>query len=390
MSVVRVAPTRQLVTRRGRHRTATRVRVDGVARPLWFSTRGDVPFLDRNRGDVWFPPLLLLAMRRGERLVLKDPVSAELRASMEQVQDVMIGWYPDRFSRVEVTAPPPEPSAPARSGLLRRRTPDERVAATCFTAGVDSFFSLVDHRDEIGALVYAFGLDVPLHMTEATRRVRLQLAAVAGESGTRLLTTRTNIRTFLGSQVSWGFESHGAVLASIGALFSPVVSRLYIPSTHPAQADVPWGSHHRTDPLWSTARLDVVHQAPEVSRAGKVARLADDPIAQGHLRVCFKQFATTNCCRCMKCMRTMATLTLLDRLQKFDTFPEPLDLDHLAAQRLTTTNDLVQMSDLLALAERTPGHDDLRAVLAGLVGDYRERLAAGHEGWRPGQPPPGA
>ena len=367
-----------------------KVSIGDTKREMWFITAPDVPFVGHNRGDLWLPTLLMVAMRRGERLRLADPISAGRQADLRKVQDIFAAWYPKRMTRVKIVAPPAEPPPePERQGLLRRRrTPtDDRVSGTCFTGGVDSFNTLVKHKKTLGALVYGLGIDIPIRESEATERVGRQLTAIAEESGTRLLTAETNLRAFVGrNQVSWGFEGHGAVLASLGTLFSPVISKLYIPSTHSYAVPFPWGSHPLVDSLWSTRRLKVEHDGAESSRVGKIKRIADDATAQHNLRVCYKDFAETNCGRCMKCMRTMATLTLLERLDRFVTFTAPLDVDHFRSQVLKTENDIFQIRDAYEFATEVPGHDDIREALASLIAGYQEREAAGVAGWQPGDP----
>ena len=87
-------PTKQTVTDDGRHRTSARIRVGGETQEIWFETDATVPFLERNLGDLWLPPMLLLAMRRGDRLVMRDPISAGRRADLRKVQDIYCAWYP--------------------------------------------------------------------------------------------------------------------------------------------------------------------------------------------------------------------------------------------------------------------------------------------------------
>lgn len=380
--------TRQTVLEDGRHRTSVKVTYGETTRTIWFVTDPDIPFVDHNRGDIWLPTLLIMAMRRGERLRLADPISAGRRADLRKVQDIFTTWYPKRMTRVKVLAPDPEPTPEAKSLLRRRRdVPDDRVTASCFTGGVDSFNTLVKHKKTLGALVYGFGIDIPRHETEATERVGDQLARVADDSGLRLLTAETNIRRFLGHDVSWGFESHGAVLVSLGTIFSTVVSKLYIPSTHSYAVPFPWGSHPLVDGLWSTGRLKVEHDGAESGRSQKIQRIADDSTARRNLRVCYKEFSDTNCGRCMKCTRTMMALALLDRLDKFETFTAPLDLEHVRTQTLTTENDLFQYSNLQAMAAEVPGHEEIKDVVDSLLAGYEQRIAAGVGSWRPGDEP---
>ena len=358
-----------------------------TTKTIWFVTDPDIPFVDHNRGDIWLPPLLILAMRRGGRLRLADPISAGRRADLRKVQDIFTTWYPKRMTRVKVVAPDPEsPSGP--TSLLRRKrdVPDTRVTASCFTGGVDSFNTLVKHKKTLGALVYGFGIDIPKHETEAAERVGKQLAQVAEDGGLRLLSAETNIRRFMGHDVSWGFESHGAVLVSLGTIFSSVISTLYIPSTHSYAVPFPWGSHPLVDGLWSTRRLKVEHDGAESGRSQKIQRIADDSTAQRNLRVCYKEFSDTNCGRCMKCTRTMMALALLGRLDKFETFATPLDLDHVRTQKLTTENDLFQYTNLQAMAAGIPGHEGIKDVVdsllpaSGAPRSRSEQLAAGRRG----------
>ncbi len=77
----------------------------------------------------------------------------------------------------------------------------------------------------------------------------------------------------------------------------------------------------------------------------------------------------------MKCLRTMSTLELLGHLKDFQTFPNPLDIEKVAALRIKTRNDFIQFSDLLALSERVGGHEELRGALATILDHYPPLVA---------------
>ena len=285
MSDIRVGPTRTRVTAARNHRTVAWINYGGQAQRLWIQTSADIAFLEHDLGDIWLPAVLPLAMSRGEKIVLRDPISDQRREAAERVQDIFVSWYPKKLSRVAIQAPPSNTPRPRR--LRLRRKPDPRVAATCFTGGVDSFYTLLTNPD-VGAIVYGHGLDIPLkHRATAGRRVDAELQRVAQESGIDYFRARTNLREVFGKQVSWGFLTHGSVLASIGLVLSPVIESLRIPSTHLIGTDIAWGSHPSLDPLWSTDRLTVIHDGADASRVDKTRRLADEPLAQRHLRVCF-------------------------------------------------------------------------------------------------------
>ncbi len=343
---------------------------------MFVATPADVPFVTHDQGDIWLPAALLIAMRRGEDLVLRDPISDARRAALDQIQDVLVGWYPQRMRRVRVHAPPSDAPRGAK-GLVHGvadRTLRRRGTASCFTGGADSFYTLVTNPD-VDTLLYAFGLDVPLTQTAAIRRIDRDLRVVAAERGARYLWMRTNLRAVLkGARVLWGLEAHGSVLAALGTVASTRVSTLRIPATFTHGAGIPWGSDPDLDPLWSTERLRVIHDGADASRGTKVLRLAGEPLAQRHLRVCFAQFAVTNCGRCLKCLRTMATLSLVGRLDEFETFTNQLDLEHLQSLVLTNDTDVFQMRDLRRLAQAHPGHEDVEQVADSLIRAYEAEL----------------
>lgn len=371
VSVIRVGPTRTKVTSGGNHRTVAPIRYADRTERLWIATGPDIPFLEHDLGDVWLPAVLALAMRRGEDLVLRDPISDQRREAVDMVQDIFASWYPTKMTRVTITAPPS--NAPKRKWLRARRRED-RLEATCFTGGVDSFYSLLTNPD-VGAIVYGLGLDIPLSRHKASHRVDADLRQIAHESRVEYLWARTNLREVFGTRVSWGSMSHGAVLASLGLVLSPKIASLRIPASHTFDADFAWGSHPALDPLWSTDRLKVIHDGADTPRSEKTRRLADETLAQQHLRVCFLQFRQNNCSRCLKCMRTMATLSLLERLDDFPTFTEPLDLDRLQEHAITKRNEAFMMHDVLNLGAGVPGHEDLKAVIESMVTTYDDTFA---------------
>ena len=212
------------------------------------------------------------------------------------------------------------------------------------------------------------------------------LDLVEKEAGLPILKANTNLRKAMGTGISWGFESHGAVLSSLGTVFSTVISTLLIPSTYSYAVTMPWGTHPLVDPLWSTSRLSIVHEGAADNRVQKIQRIADSPLAQEHLRVCYKEFSDTNCGRCLKCVRTMIVLTLLGKFDRFSTFNAPLDIEHLRSLEARTENDIVQLRDAYEFSKTVPGHDDIRDGLALLLEKYRQREIAGTADWRPGDP----
>src|SRR5208337_2670196 len=78
------------------------------------------------------------------------------------------------------------------------------------------------------------------------------------------------------------------------------------------------------DPLWSTETTTFIHYCYGISRVEKARSLADNPLAQEYLRVCWEnRNGEYNCGRCNKCIQTMLALHLAGALSKFN-FPTTL------------------------------------------------------------------
>ena len=351
---------------RPKHLNVTRIEVDfgDRRRKFWYRVRR-IPHLERNLGDLSAPVVLLSAMRAGRDLVFEEPLSKSRLSGLARVQDVMTEWYPQRLQRVSISAPKPEKELP-RESLLRAGSPSPRTVS-CFTGGVDSFYSLATHP-ELGGIVFVDGLDVPLSAADSLKRVNKSNRGVAKASGIRYHRVESNVRYFLKhTGVSWGFEGHGAALSSVATLLSPRYGRFLLPSTHSEDIEIKWGSHPDLDPLWSTRTTEIIHDGGTATRVGKMTEIAANPLAQRFLRVCFMQHKQDNCGKCMKCLRTMATLELLGQLGNYQTFESTLDLDKLAELRLVLSNDFVQFNDLAQLGERVGGHEELRRAIATVI-----------------------
>ena len=110
------------------------------------------------------------------------------------------------------------------------------------------------------------------------------------------------------------------------------------------------------DPLWSTERTTIVHDAAGVSRADKLAFLAERPGALANLKVCFEADSEYNCGVCEKCMLTMVGLRAAGVREDLDGFAVPLDARRLAKHTVSDANrQLVpELVDRLADPEDRP------------------------------------
>jgi hypothetical protein len=243
------------------------------------------------------------AMARGEDITIDAPISARLRAGMDEVASVweplMPGWR-----RPEVRA-----DLADRSGL----TPS--LVAACFSAGVDSFYTVLRPRTE--------PIDTLLILREFTSHPGLLTMADEGVSrmstaarglGFEPIVVESNAFGFCAKHIPvhrvYSRAFSGAVLSAMALGLGAGIRRCLIAAGHPFGQDYPTG----IDPLvrcWSTESVEVRLDADGVERAEKIRLIANNPIVLDTLTVCpqiRKPGDGPNCRRCDKCVETSLLL----------------------------------------------------------------------------------
>ena len=203
-----------------------------------------------------------------------------------------------------------------------------------FTAGVDSFFSLL-HHDEmarlhrewnlrpIDDLIYVEGYDIPLGNRGSLDHKRAALESVAQETGKTLITLATNFRdTGLSLRKNtWGPIVHGPAVAASGLLLGHRWDTLLLSAAVAYDEFDPWGSTCLTDPLCSTLATRVWHYGAGSDRLRKIEFLASSDVAINHLHVCWRDASERNCGACEKCFRTLLALDMAGARERARTFP---------------------------------------------------------------------
>jgi hypothetical protein len=246
-----------------------------------------------------------------EPIELEGEISERFLSCLPTIQDIFSQWQPNlEFRAINVDARDNRTVAPGR-------------IATFFSGGMDSFFTLLKHREEITDLIFIHGFDISLGDTGLRENVSGHLQEVAAHFDVGLIEVETNLRDFF-SDIPWGI-SHGAGLATVGHLLSSEFSKLYIPSSYSYGELFPWGSHPLLDPLWSSDRLAFIHDGCEATRNDKARLISKSDIALQHLRVCWENpNSAYNCGVCEKCVRTMINLEVNGALERCDTFERSL------------------------------------------------------------------
>ena len=290
--------------------------VDGS--PLWF--RSGSPL--RPSVEAFASAALPSSLLTDRPLELDRPVSATWLTGARAIGDVMHEWW--GFHRVDpaVAAIVPDDDAAQRAPAAAPAAAPTRRVALCFSGGVDSFHALLTEPG-VSVLVSALGFDIPLADRTRWRAWRRSLDAIGRNTGVRVVTVATNVRTHpFASLAPWPM-SHGGALAALGHLLTPGVDELLVSASYPrAMPDARWGSHWRLDHHWSSGSLRVRHVGADLWRAEKLAAIADHQLVRDHLRVCWElTSAGLNCGTCEKCVRTQLVLARLGCLDAFTVFP---------------------------------------------------------------------
>lgn len=282
--------------------------------------------------DLTLPLALPPAMVTAGALRLEAPVSPRLLAAAAPIQEILSTWC-ELFRPVEVRARTYEPTRAASQ-------PPGRGVAAFFSAGVDSFHTVLREVDRITHLVFLRGFDIPHADPGVVDAASATARTVAAALGKPLIEVETDVHDFCDPIVEWK-RYFVAVLAAVGHLLTDRLERVLIPSEHSYADPVPWGGNPLLDPLWSSEALEVEHDGAAWRRVEKVADIASSELAMEHLRVCWMNSdGDYNCGRCEKCLRTMISLRAAGALERCATLPHEIDPAAVAALDLEDQNDI--------------------------------------------------
>jgi hypothetical protein len=268
------------------------------------------------------------------------------------VQDFFLNWKP-HYCRTQVINVTPNP---------RPLLPNGRVGLF-FSAGVDAFFTLMKHQDEITDLIFIRGFDIPLTEVALLDRVSEAIHRAAAGFNKHVIEIETNAASF-STYFLPGHQVYGSLLTSAGHLLYPQFSRIYISAAHTPETLAPNGSHPDLDPFWSSTGLTFIHDGLETRRIDKVASVVQSDIVLENLRVCLENRGSQyNCGRCQKCLRTMVALRMAGALERCKTFDRPLDLKRVARLRPQRQSRRVYFEEILQELEHTKADPDLEQAV---------------------------
>jgi hypothetical protein len=328
--------------------------------------------------ESFLSAFLLPAMALGRDLESAAPVCREWLHNIEGARKLAARWWD--FCGGSVHAPQHVATATAgEAGLF-------------FSGGVDAFHTLIASGRRLDKLIFIVGADTHLRDQRRRQQDRHLLESAASRKGLELIIVATNLRQHpLFRRIGW-WDSHGGALAGVahaltGSIGSAVVSG--------SVSMLPHGSHPDLIPAYSSGRLRMQTHASGMPRAEKLRLLLSDPVAMGHLRVCWEHKdadGAMNCGACEKCLRTLLEIeairpgasmelptfppgTLPERLARLRRIPRHLaPLWRSIAEGQTSPTIRAQIDALVRRAERGWRID--RPLPRGLTELYR-RLRAG-------------
>ncbi len=273
--------------------------------------------------------VLLPCMKSGEDIIIEGPVSKKLLANAKKIMDLVVSWNVG-LKKVNIKCHP-EPALGSNDKEMLEPVQHDKGSQTAsfFSAGVDSFYTYLKHKDKkdkIKNLILVHGFDIPLKNNDFFESVRKTVEQIAIDEKINAISVETNAGEIVEKYLIWDL-AHGGVLAAIGLFVGSGLSKIFIPAGLRKDELFPYGTHPDLDKLWSTENTEFVHDGTEYNRLGKIMNtVSKSSLALKYLRVCAQNIkGKYNCSRCYKCLQTMIELVCAGVIEKAETF-DKLDL----------------------------------------------------------------
>lgn len=320
---------------------------------LWFRVAKEYQEgLCTDRGDAYVVAMLYYAMVTGSDIFSKAPVSVDLLYHLNHYLIPTLCNDKSGFKRIKVIADP-----------IAEPYPTKGFIGTGMSCGVDSFFSLLKHSgaevfDEyrlthltylnMGSIFHpdniarGGSLEEFNSSAEDLYKEKLNNAREVSEScGLPLVYIESNLDTDIyrgGYGYTAVYRNCALILATQGLWGKYICSTAGWPLEF-YEPTLKAGSEHYETLLFtcfSNNTVTFIAGGGECTRIDKTRWLADFPLSQDYLDVCFK---FRNCGRCSKCYRTLLTLDVFDKL---DNFSKVFDIDNFNTLRDFKTESLLK------------------------------------------------
>ena len=298
---------------------------DGQKKELWFCYSDNYQPVALN-ADAFLIYLLRYGMIYNKDIVSKVPVHYELLNSINRLLIPAIHLSDVKHAKMKVSAPV----------LTEYNCHQAPGVITGFSAGVDSFYALLNHYqtgDKNLDVTHVFFFDFFRTDINAEVKTFNYCQKVAEEMGIPIIKIVTNVLRVL--NLDWyptHLYSHFAAVNSM----QNIVGKYYLASSFHV-TDIVMNNPLFVDPSHYELLLvkALHHKDMELYIEGSCTRfdktdfIADFPIVQNRLSVCWPR-PYDSCGICSKCVRTLVDL---DVLGKYDKFGAIFDLPHYKENR---------------------------------------------------------
>jgi hypothetical protein len=305
---------------------------------------------------------LLPAMKVEQALQVPGTVSPKLHAAIDSIQDIYHEWYPE-FQKIPVHG------EGKKSEVVGQATD----VGAFFSGGVDSFYTLLKHQDEIEKIILIHGFNQYYSDTlraSVTKTVR----QIARDFNKSLIEVETNVRELSDQYSDYTDHFVGIMLTSAGLFIHPQFRKIYIPSSFSYGQLHPAGTHPLLDPLWSIEDMTFVHDGCEANRAAKTARIAESETALRSLRVCFSSKDEYN--NCGRCQNTMLALQAAGALERCSTFEQKLDPEKVAGINIGHPENIHFFKENLQALEKSGKNGDIVEALRACIKNFEHKRMA--------------
>jgi 7-cyano-7-deazaguanine synthase in queuosine biosynthesis len=332
---------------------------------------------------VWF---LLQAMRSGCDLRLRDPVSADLLAHLDEAQAIIITLPVFAgLRRIRILADHIEPPLPP--------PPSGHPYAAAFGGGIDGWCTLLQNRDTVSHILHLHGIDQAFPDPTYKEMVSDWLRQSAERGGVGLIEADTNLRQVLVIELGgrWD-ETFSMAPYGLAHLLQPMFAGFRLGSdltyNELQQCYITTKYHPLLAPLLSSSATQIITDGMDQPRHAKAAWLAaHHPWVPPLLQVCTARITSDfrggrNCGVCEKCLRTLAAFRMCGALELAQPgFDAPFDLTRLATTSIPSgvLGEIRVLYHLAMLNElKTRGTDaPLQQALAGLIARSRAAWPCG-------------
>ena len=275
-------------------------------------------YLVSELSDAFIIAFLELAMEKGANIYYETPASEELIYNLETYMIPVISYNIKELKNISLYGK-----------MINLKMETEGVVGTGFSGGVDSFYSVLSHRNtkfksrEVthvmlgvnGAAMSGISEDLDQIWFEGEKE---RFLPITKELGVELITVNSNI-SLLNDYKEYLQGGDTIVTSSFVHILRKLFGVYY------------WASAVRADgfkfskndgnlmemfisPLVSMQGLNFVLDGEQVSRIEKVEFIADNECVQKSIDVCGE---LGNCGKCNKCLRTMGELYALGKLELY-------------------------------------------------------------------------